>query len=84
MRINRKSMVPYPTTATFFVVSKVRRQFSQGIFTVTIIHVVDDEGESLWHAVYPDYDSEDLNFNEVIDAVYYSSTVLSPVARHDL
>ena len=64
-------MVPYPTSAAFFIGARVRRQFRQGIFTGTITHIIDDEGESLWHAVYPDFDSEDLNFNEVIDAVYY-------------
>ena len=37
----------------------------------TVTHVLDDEGESLWHVVYNDFDSEDLNFNEVVDAVYY-------------
>ena len=33
--------------------------------------MIDDEGECLWHVVYRDFDSEDLVFNEVVDAVYY-------------
>ena len=64
-------MVPYPSSAAFFIGSKVRRQFRQGVFTGSVTHVIDDEGESLWHVVYPDYDSEDLNFDELVDAVYY-------------
>ena len=33
--------------------------------------MLEDEGEALWHAVFDDFDSEELNFNELIDAVYY-------------
>ena len=71
VRINRKFMVPFPSSANFFIGAKVRRQFAQGIYVGTITHVLEDEGESLWHAVYEDFDSEDLVFNELIDAVYY-------------
>ena len=51
--------------------AKARRQFRQGIYTGTVTHILDDEGECLWHVVYKDFDSEDLNFNELVDAVYY-------------
>ena len=64
-------MVPYPTSTRFFIGATARRQFRQGIYTGTITHVIDDEGECLWHVVYPDFDSEDLTFNEMVDAVFY-------------
>ena len=33
--------------------------------------MLEDEGERLWHVVHSDFDSEDLNYNELLDAVYY-------------
>lgn len=69
--INRKMMVPFPTSPSFFIGAKVRRQFQQGIYVGTVTNVIDDEGECLWHVVYRDFDSEDLNFNELVDAAFY-------------
>ena len=70
-RINRKMMVPFPASPAFFIGAHVRRKFRQGIYVGTVTHVIDDEGECLWHAVYQDFDSEDLSFNELVDAVFY-------------
>ena len=64
-------MVPFPASPSFFIGAKARRRFAQGIYVGTVTHVIDDEGECLWHVVYQDFDSEDLNFNELIDAVFY-------------
>ena len=64
-------MVPFPSSPSFFIGARVRRKFKQGIYVGTITHVIDDEGESLWHVVYGDFDSEDLNFNEMVDATFY-------------
>ena len=71
VRINRKMMVPFPSSPSFFIGAKARRQFRSGIYVGTITHVLEDEGECLWHVVYEDFDSEDLNFNELVDAVFY-------------
>ena len=70
-RINRKMMVPYPSSPAFFIGARARRKFKQGIYVGTITHIIDDEGECLWHVVYGDFDSEDLNFNEMVDALCY-------------
>ena len=74
-------MVPFPSSPAFFVGAKVRRKFAQGIYVGTITHIVDDEGECLWHVVYGDFDSEELNFNEMVDAVFYHPTLDT---THDL
>ena len=46
-------------------------KFKQGVVSGTVTHVIEDEGTTVWHAVYDDFDSEDLSANELYDAVYY-------------
>ena len=71
ININRKMMVPFPVSASFFIGARVMRKFRQGVFSGTVSHVIEDEGTTVWHAVYDDFDSEDLTDNELYDAIYY-------------
>ena len=41
------------------------------MYVGTVTHIIDDEGGGVWHVVYRDFDSEDLNFNELVDAIFY-------------
>ena len=69
--INRKMLEPYPITPSFFIGALVMRKFRQGVFSGRVTHVIEDEGETLWHVEFQDFDSEDLSANELYDAVYF-------------
>ena len=64
-------MVPFPVASSFFIGARIMRKFKQGIFSGTVSHVIEDEGETLWHVIYEDFDSEDLSANELYEAIYY-------------
>ena len=71
ININRKMMVPFPISPSFFIGARVMRKFKQGVFSGTVSHVIEDDGNNVWHVVYDDFDSEDLSANELYDAIYY-------------
>ena len=64
-----------PVNPSFFVGARVLRKFVQGVFSGTVTHVIDDEGETLWHVEYEDFDAEDLSADELHDAIYFHPTL---------
>ena len=71
ININRKMLVPYEVQHQFFVGAVVRRQFDRGVYLGKVTYVTEDEGEPLWRVVFPDFDSEDLSLEQLVDSVVY-------------
>ena len=64
-------MRPHPVPSSFFIGAKVCRSIQGKWYTGTVVDTRVDEGETLWHIVYPDFDTEDLNKEELTDSLVY-------------
>ena len=71
MVVNRKMTSLYPVSSEYFVGAKVRKRFSSGWSTGTVDWVDTDEGETLWHVTYTDFDSEQMTKAELSKAIVY-------------
>ena len=61
----------YPVPISFFVGAKVQKKFGGKWCTDTVDWVDTDEGETLWHVTYDDFDEEQMTRTERSQAIVY-------------
>ena len=69
--VNRKMTSLYPVPISFFLGAMVRKQFQGKWYTGTVDMVDTDEGETLWHVTYEDFDEEQLTLAELSRIITY-------------
>lgn len=71
MVVNRKMTSLYPVPISFFTGALVRKKFGGRWCSGTVDWVDTDEGETLWHVMYDDFDEEQLTRSELGQVVVY-------------
>ena len=55
----------------FWIGCRILRAFNGQKYSGTVDQVEEDEGRRLFHVHYDDFDEEELDYGELVDAVYY-------------
>ena len=63
--VNRKMTSLYPVPSSFFVRAKVKKKFGGRWCSGTVDWVDTDEGETLWHVTYDEFDEEQMTRAEL-------------------
>ena len=70
--VNKKMASSFPVPVSFFIGAKVMKKFgTHGWHEGTVDRVETDEGETLWHVVYGDFDEEEYKRDELAQHLAY-------------
>ena len=71
MVINKKMTSLYPVPSSFFLGSIIVKKFGGQWCEGKVDWVDADEGETLWHVTYMDFDEEQLTLEELSQVISY-------------
>ena len=69
--VNKKMLRSYPVSNTFFLGAKVVKKFGQSWYEGTVDQVVDDEGTAVWNITWSDFDSEEVDRQQLAQLLCY-------------
>ena len=69
--VNKKMTSLYPVPISFFLGAKVVKKFGTKWCVGTVDLVDTDEGETLWHITYDDFDEEQMTLSELSQVIQY-------------
>ena len=61
----------YPVSNTFFLGARVVKKFGQKWFAGTVDQVMDDEGTPVWNITWSDFDSEEVDRQQLAQLLCY-------------